>query len=782
MLKNYLKITLRNMFRHKGYSFINISGLALGLCCCTLIFLWIGDELSFDRFHANGPHLYQIGIHFDQGEGKRETVSSSPGALAPALKREYPEIRNTARRSFPLKMSLAAGDRIFNESLHFVSPSFLNLFTFPLLQGNRETALTNPHSILLTEDMAKKYFGDESPLGKIMILNNKTSLLITGILRNPPGNSSIRFNALLPFDFLKELGANFDVWNSNDYITYVLLDGRADPEVLNRKISNRQQREVPDWNSKIFLFPLHKIHLYSFDGEMNQVRYVTTFAIIGFLILLIACINFMNLTTARSAKRAKEVGLRKVFGVNRRNLMIQFYGESIIMVMLALALALLLAELVLPYFNQISAKTLSLTRLLNWYFIPIVILMVGFTALLAGSYPALVLSSFQPIKVIQRSPLQGSERSVFRKVLVVLQFSLSIILFISTVMVYRQLGFMQSKDIGFDKDNVLSIKANPAMFKSFESFKNRMLANPGIKSITTSWTLPSEAGYFDGDWEWQGKNPDRAIAINKTWVGYDYLDTMGMKLVQGRFFSREFPGEGKSATVINQELARKLGSGSPIGKVIFRKNQRKEVIGVVQDYHYLPVSRQVGPLMLHLSTAPFRYIFVKVSGLNISRTIEFCRETFQSVFPGSPFEFSFLDEAYNKYYRSQIQLGKLLNGFTALAIFISCLGLFGLASFMAEQRTKEIGVRKVLGATVSNISALLSREFLKWVLVSNLIAWPVAYIIMRNWLQNFAYRAKLGVEIFIFSGLMALVIALITVSYQSIKAATANPVEALRYE
>jgi ABC-type antimicrobial peptide transport system permease subunit len=462
--------------------------------------------------------------------------------------------------------------------------------------------------------------------------------------------------------------------------------------------------------------------------------------------------------------------------------MVQFYGESIIMVVIALVLALLLSELALPYFNHLSAKTLSLNILLNWYSVPVLFLMILFTALLAGSYPALVLSSYKPVTVIQRYPLQGPKKTVFRKVLVVLQFSLSIILFISTIMVYQQLGFMQSKDIGFDKDNILSIKANADMYSNFDSYKNQMLANPGIKNITTSWTLPSEAGYFDSDWEWKGKNPNQDIGINKTWVGYDYLDTMGMKLVQGRFFSKDFPGDRKETTVINEELAQQLGTGSAIGKVIFRKGQQKKVLGVVKNYHYLPVSRQIGPLMLHLSTQPFRYIFIKISAQNVSKTIRFTRQTFHSVFPGSPFEFSFLDEAYDRYYRTEERLGGLLNGFTILAIFISCLGLFGLASYMAEQRTKEIGIRKTLGASINNITALLSKEFLKWVLLSNLIAWPVAYIVIKNWLHNFAYRAALTPWIFVMAGLLALVIAFITVSYQSIRAATANPVDALRYE
>jgi len=782
MIINYLKIAFRNIFRYKGYSFINICGLALGLTCCILILLWVVDELSFDRFHKNIKNLYQIGIRYDQGGGKSETVSSSPAALAMALKKEYPEIINTAQRSFPIKMSLTYKKKIFNESLHFASPSFLDLFDFPILQGQKKTALKNPHSILLTETMAKKYFGEEPPLGKTILINNKYNVLVTGILKDPPKNSSITFRGILPFLFLKELGANLNVWNSNDYITYVLLDNRAKVGEVNQKISDRQHREVPEWASKLFLFPISKIHLFSFDGKNNQIQSVYTFAIIGFLILLIACINFMNLTTARSTKRSREVGLRKVFGVNRRRLMFQFYGESIVMVVIALFLALLLTEIALPYFNHISAKTLALSLLFKWYSIPALFLMIIFTALLAGSYPALVLSSFKPIAVIQRYSQHGPKRTVFRKALVVLQFSLSIILFISTIMVYRQLVFMQSKDIGFDKNNILSIKANADMYSNYESFKNQMLANPGIKNITTSWTLPSEAGYFDSDWEWQGKNPNRDIGINKTWVNYDYLDTMGMKLVHGRFFSKDFPGDRQETTVINEELAQKLGSGSPIGKVIFRKGQQKKVIGVVRNYHYLPVSRQIGPLMLHLSPQPFRYIFIKISAQNISKAIGFTRQTFHSVFPGSPFEFSFLDEAYDRYYRTEERLGGLLNGFTILAIFISCLGLFGLASFMAEQRTKEIGIRKILGASINNVTALLSKEFLKWVLLSNLIAWPIAFLVMQNWLQNFPYRASLGLWIFLISGFLALLIAFITVSYQSIKAATSNPVEALRYE
>jgi ABC-type antimicrobial peptide transport system permease subunit len=782
MFKNYLKIAFRNILRHKGYSFINISGMALGLSCCILIMLWVVDELSFDRFHTNIKNLYQIGIRYDQGGGKSETVTSSPSALAPALKEEFPEIINASRRSFPIKMSLAYKNKIFNESLHFASPSFLNLFDFPIKKGQKKTALKNPYSILMTEDLAKKYFGEESPLGKTVLLNNTYNLMVTGVLNNPPANSSITFSGLLPFKLLKELGARLNVWDSNDYITYVLLDKKANVDQVNQKISARQHREVPEWASKLFLFPVSKIHLFSFDGKNNQIQSVYTFAIIGFLILLIACINFMNLTTARSTKRAREVGLRKVFGVNRKKLMIQFYGESITMVVIALALALLLSELALPYFNHLSAKTLSLSLLFKWYSIPAIFVMIIFTALLAGSYPALVLSSFKPVTVIQRYPQGGQKQSKFRKVMVVLQFSLSIILFISTIMVYRQLGFMQSKDIGFDKDNILSIKANSDMYKNYESFKNQMLVNPGIKNISTSWTLPSEAGYFDSDWEWKGKNPNRDIGINKTWVNYDYLDTMGMKLVQGRFFSKKFPGDQKETTVINEELAQQFGTGSAIGKVIFRKGQQKKVIGVVKNYHYLPVSRQIGPLMLHLSPRPFRYIFIKISAQNVSKTIAFTQQTFHSVFPGSPFEFSFMDEAYDRYYRSEQRLGGLLNGFTLLAIFISCLGLFGLASFMAEQRTKEIGIRKVLGASVNSVTTLLSKEFLKWVLLSNLIAWPVAYLIIKNWLKNFAYRTSIDPAIFMISGLLALAIAFITVSYQSIRAATANPVETLRYE
>jgi putative ABC transport system permease protein len=783
MWKNYLKITLRNLIRQKGYSFINISGLALGLACCILIFLWVADELGFDRFHANSKNLFQAGIHYDQGGGNQETVSSSPGLLAQALKQEFPEIRDTARSSFPIKMSLAYKNKIFNESLHFVSPSFLKLFTFPLLEGKAETAMSNPHAILLTQDMAQKYFGNESPMGKTLLLNNRFSMMVTGILKNPPENSSIRFDGLIPFECLKDLGANPEVWNSNDYITYVLLNKNANLKEVNRKISGRQHREIPQWKSDIFLFPLVKIHLYSFNGKQNRIGSIYTFGIIGFLILLIACINFMNLTTARSVRRAKEIGLRKVFGVKRKNIMLQFYGESLIMVVLGLLLALLLAELALPAFNLISAKDLSLNLLHHWYFIPSLILMIVVTTLLSGSYPALVLSSFKPITVIQKIPRQGAGKSGFRQFLVVFQFSLSVILFISTMMVYRQLGFMQSKDLGFNKDNVLSVKANPAMFDQYESLKNQLLSNPNIKNVSTSYTLPSEAGYWDSTWQWEGKDPGKDVSINKTWVGYDYDKTLGIELVEGRFFSRDFPGEEKSATVINQNLAQLLGKGSALGKVISRDDgDRKTVIGVVKDYHYLPVSRQIGNLMLHLSIEPFRYIFIKVSPGNIARTMDFTRETFQTIFPGSPFEFSFLDESYDRYYRSEIQLGRLLNGFTILAIFISCLGLFGLASFMAEQRTREIGIRKVLGSTIKGITVLLSREFLKWVLLANLIAWPVAYFLMKSWLQNFPYRTPITFWIFLIATLGSLAIAWLTISYQSLKAATANPVKALRYE
>ncbi|NIM10953.1 MAG: FtsX-like permease family protein [Candidatus Aminicenantes bacterium] len=782
MIKNYLKIALRNMMRHKGYSSINIFGLAIGMACCILILLWVQDELSYDKFHQNYHRLYRVEQDIDLGGGKTVWVYTAAAAVGPALKNEFPEILNSARCFFiPRRVPVAYGENIFNEVIRFADASIFEIFTFPLKKGHPQSPFKGPNSIVISEKIAYKYFGNEEPLGKTLEIT-KDTFMVTAVMEDIPLNSSLRFDILLPIDYLKKGGRDLNDWESNDFLTYVLLRENTRSQEVSAKISDRQSREA-DYTSRMFLNPFSRIYLYSTrGGYASRIQNIYIFLIVAFAILIIACINFMNLTTARYGHRAKEVGLRKVVGAGKKEMIWQFFGESFVMVFLALALGILMVQLLLPLFNNLVAKqlTLNITENLQTLMGLVGILLV--TGLISGSYPALFLSSFQPVTVLKESIKSGSRGALFRKILVIFQFSLSIILIISTILIFRQLGFMRNRDLGLDKDNVICLQAGSETSAIYESMKNEWLKNPNVLNVTTSFNKPSRIGMFDGSWEWEGKPPDTKVEINKTWVGYDFLDTFKIKLLDGRFYSKKFPGDVSNSIVINEQLAKIIGPGSPVGKRFWRGDDKKTIIGVIKEFHYLPLHRKIGPMMLHLRPNYFRYIFVRVAPGNFGKTLGYLEKVFKRLNPGSPFEFSFMDEEYDKLYRNEERMGKIFNYFALLAIFISCLGLLGLASFTTEQRTKEIGIRKVLGSTVSGVVLLLSKDFARWVLAANLVAWPIAYYVMKNWLQGFAYKTGFGIWIFVLSGVIALTVALVTVSYQAIKTAMKDPVNALKYE
>jgi hypothetical protein len=781
MIKNYLKIALRNMMRHKGYSSINIFGLAIGMACSILILLWAQDELSYDKFHQNYHRLYRVEQDVDLGGGKTVSIHTAAAAVGPALKNEFPEIVNSARCFLiPRRVPVAYGDNIFNEEVRFADASIFEIFTFPLKKGHPQSPFKGPNSIVISETIAYKYFGNEEPLGKTLEIT-KDTFMVTAVMEDIPLNSSLRFDILLPLDYLKKGGRDLNDWGSNDFLTYVLLRENTRSQEVSAKISDRQSREV-DYTTKMFFNPLSGIYLYFTSGYGSRIQNIYIFLIVAFAILIIACINFMNLTTARYGHRAKEVGLRKVVGAGKKEMIWQFFGESLVMVFFALALGILLVLLLLPLFNNLVAKqlTLNITENLQTLIGLAGILLV--TGLISGSYPALFLSSFQPVTVLKESIKSGSKGALFRKILVIFQFSLSIILIISTILIYRQLGFMQNMDLGLDKDNVICLQAGSETSAIYESMKNEWLKNPNILNVTTSFSKPSRIGMFDGNWEWEGKPPDTKVEINKTWVGYDFLDTFKIELPDGRFYSKKFSGDVSNSIVINEQLAKIIGPGSPVGKQFWRGDDKKTIIGVIKEFHYLPLHKKIGPMMLHLRPGYFRYIFIRVAPGNFSNTLGYLENVFKRINPGSPFEFSFLDEEYDKMYRNEERMGKIFNYFALLAIFISCLGLFGLASFTAEQRTKEIGIRKVLGSSVKGIVLLLSKDFAGWVLAANLVAWPIAYYVMKSWLQGFAYKTGFGIWIFVLSGAIALTVALVTVSYQAIKTAMKNPVNALKYE
>jgi len=785
MLKNYLKIALRNIRRHKGYSFINIAGLAIGMACCILILLWVQDELSYDRFHENAGDIYRVlqDIKFADHD---TTWAINQGPLGPSLKTDFPEIINATRITWR-RLRLTYNDKRFDEVLGMADDSIFEMFTFPLVKGDPATALSDPHSIVVTEEMAEKYFGDEDPLGKTIKADNKWDFQVTGILSNVPHNSHLQFDFLIPFIFGRELNYTVDRWGNSQFRTYVQLQKGAPVQEVIQKISGYLfEKPTIEKDARLNLQPLARIHLYSnyeFDSAHGDITYVTIFSIIAFFILLIACINFMNLATARSGNRAKEVGMRKVAGAHKTDIVRQFYSESILLAFIALFVALTIVGLLLPTFNNLAAKELSMNVSGNLLALLGLLGITLLTGVISGSYPALFLSTFQPVKILKGSLRSGSKGSVFRKILVVFQFALTILLIICTIVIYNQINYMRNVKLGYDKEHMIYKGMRGDMRAKFDSVKNELLQNPNILGVTASSNVPTYGYTFSNSlWRWEGQDPDEETLMRAVFVDFDYFETFGMEIVEGRSYSKEFSTDATVAIMVNEEAVKAMGMESPIGKRLSLGNNNMKIIGVVKNYHFRSLRQEIDPLILIYNPGPCGVLFARLKSENIPKTIGYMENIWKEFAPGHPFNYRFLDEALDDLYRSEQQIGTILRYFSILAIFISCLGLFGLASFMAEQRTKEIGIRKVLGASVSNIVLLLSREFTKWVLLANIIAWPVAYFAMHKWLQSYAYSTNIALWSFILSGVLALVIASVAVSYQSIKAAVTNPADSLRYE
>lgn len=794
MFKNYMKIALRNIKRHKGYSFINIFGLAAGIACCILIFLWVQDEFSYDKFHDNGDNLYLVGTHQRLGSSTA-TTSGTPPALGPAFKEEYPEIVNSARFcNGPHALIFAYGAKRFREQTEAVDSSLLEMFTFPLIQGNPESALKEPYSLVMTERMAQKYFNSDDALGKIIRVENKYDFKVTGVLKNLPQNSLLRYDFLIPIQFLKEhwnVPDHLDTWYNFSFTTFVQLNENASLEEVNQKIAGRIKQGYPEDDVTPFLRSYTKLYLHGLTGEGRIVR-VRMLSLIAVFVLLIACINFMNLTTARAGNRAKEIGMRKVTGALRRDIIKQFFGESLLMAFISLVLAVGVVLLLLPVFNNLTGKELALDLSHNMALTLGLLGVTLLTGLIAGSYPALFMSSFQPVKIMKDASGIGSKSSLFRKILVVLQFAISVTLIIRTLVVYKQLEYMRTSDLGFNREHLVYIPVNGALKQHYDAAKQELLQIPGVTRASLTSRTPLAFGSSGNGWDWGGKSQDLDPMVRYFCCDYDFIDTFKMEMVQGRFYTPELTPSSSPQSlqlVINEEFARIIGKENPVGMRLSRGPYQATIIGVIKDFNYWPLYYRSGPLIIFYKTynpAPdhhyYRFIFTRIRPDNIPQTISNIKEVYTKFNPEFPFTYRFLDDDYNRLYRSEEQAGAILRNFAVLAVLISCLGLFGLASFLAEQRTKEIGIRKVLGSSVHGIIVLLSKQFLKWVAVANIIALPIAWYMSYAWLQNYPYRTGTGVWVFILTACMTLVIALGTVSYQAIKAARANPIDSLRYE
>lgn len=789
MLKNYAKIAFRNIVKYKGYSFINITGLAFGLACSIFILLWVHDELSFDRFHENVENLYRI--EQDQFySGERYHVNVTPFVVGPAYEEKIPEVLNACRVRMIGSMMVKYGEKsILQEDIVVADPSLFEMFTFQMLTSNTNEILVDPHSIVITEKTAEKYFGDEDPIGKVLNLNKEFDFTVVGVAENPPHNSTIDFEILIPFEFLKEIGMWNESWGSNSIQTYLEVQPNSSLAAINTKMTEILHENNEGSITEYMLAPFADMHLYAYFGFGNpssDIQYVYIFGIIAVFILLIACINFMNLSTAKSANRAKEIGLRKVTGANRFGLIQQFFGESILLALIGTLVAILIVVLLLPLFNDLTLKELPRDILLTPMILMGLALITLFTGFVAGGYPALYLSSFQPVQVLRGSLKTGAKSSGFRRVLVIFQFSLSIFLIVGTIVVYSQLDYMRTKKLGYDKEQLVYSFLPRDVKPKYEILKNKFREISSVMGVSGANERPHFISSNSGGAVWDGKDPEQSVLISNSLVDYDYLDVLGVQLVEGRGFTKDYPGDfaGDSTGnfLVNEEVVKLMNVESAIGKRFEFFGITGEIVGVMKNYHFHSVKEKIEPLALLLEPGWVDFMVVKVAPNSAVEAMRDLEAAWTAILPDYPFEFKFVEEDFDFLYRREQRMVDLLKYFAVMAIVIACLGLFGLSAFTAEQKTKEIGIRKTLGASEPKLVYLLCKEFIILVGISSVIAWSVGYYVMSGWLESFAYRFELGVSIFLFSAVLAVVISILTVSYQAIKAAVANPVKSLRYD
>ena len=807
MIKNYIKVALRNLVKYKGYSFINIVGLAIGFACSILIAMFVFDELNYDKFHEKADQIYRVSLHGRLSDNEFN-VPNTCGPLAFTLVNDYPEVLQATRVLGKSSRLVNYEDKHFNEEeIIFADSTFFDVFTFPFIQGDPNTALTKVNSIVITEETAQKYFGKKNPMGKLLRFDDDTTYFqITGIIKNVPDNSHFHFDFLVSFSATDQ--RRNQMWTSNYLYTYIVLQKDFPPAQLEDKFPALLEKYVgPELEQfmgigfKEFLEqgnkygfalqPFLDIHLYSdLEGDIEpqgDITYVYIFSVVAVFILLIACINFMNLTTARSASRAKEVGMRKVVGSFKSQLVGQFLNESILLSCLAFIFAIVIVSLSLPFFNNITGKEFSV----SYFNDPIIILtLIGIAiivGIIAGSYPAFVLASFKPVVVLKGKIAEGMKSSWLRSILVVFQFSISIIVFICTFIVYNQLSYIQNKKLGFEKEHVLVIHRVGALGNQKETFKQNLLKHPDIISVTHSNILPGRGLSFNG-YGLEGAPEGKVYILGVYRVDFDFVETLELEMAEGRFFSRKISSDS-SAVIINETAVKNLGLKEPLGKRIIQpgetleKSEFKPIIGVVKDLHFQTLHTVIRPMIIELiSESSGGYISAKIKPENIQTTINRVKHNWESFVSKQPFEYSFLDEDFENLCEAEQRTGKVFIIFSILAIFIASLGLFGLVSFSASQRAKEIGIRKVLGSSISKIFLLLSKETVKLVIIASIIACPIAYFFAKDWLQNFYYRVGINPLIFIFTIVIISIIAIITISYHSITAATKNPAESLRYE
>ena len=789
MFQNYFKTAFRNLWKNKTYSFLNVFGLAVGIACAALIFLWVEDEVNYNKNNEKKDQLYHV-MENQAYDGKTYTFGSTPGVMAPAMKDEFPGIKNTCRLTWNQYTLFSLGEKAIYERGYYADSSLFSMFTVPFVQGKKENAFKQLHSLVISEKMAKKFFGDQQDiLGKTLKLDNKEAYLITGVFKDIPNNSTIRFDWLAPFKIFFDKNSWLNDWGNNGIQTFAELQENTNVDALNKKLDGYIKSKDTTSTVQPFLFSMNDWRLFGDFDEGKQtgglIERVRMFSVIAWIILLIACINFMNLATARSEKRAREVGVRKVLGAGKKTLILQFFGEAMLMAFLSLAFALAIIYFVLPSFNSLVEKKL-ITGLDNPVHIFSLLSIGLICGLVAGSYPSLYLSSFNPIWVFKGLNLKGSGATIIRKVLVVAQFTISIGFIIGTIIVYNQIQHIKNRNLGYNKENVIQTGLRGGMKNNFEVIKNQLLSSGYVENAAMSNLNQLYMGNSTGGFEWDGKDPSKKVLVTQDIVTPGYIKTMGIQLSKGRDFYPNTKADS-SNLIVNETFARLIAKDARrddvIGTILRRDSVNYSIIGVVKDFVFGDMYGKSDPFVFQCYPDDFGYMYVRLKeNTNTEKAVAKIESIVKSNNPAYPFNYIFVDDEFDRQFRSEVLIGKLTRIFALLAIVITCLGLFGLAAYTAERRTKEIGIRKILGASIPGITILLSKDFLKLVVISSVIAFPLAWWLMYNWLQNYAYRTQINWWVFIVAAVLAIFIALFTISFQAIKAALSNPVKSLRTE
>jgi hypothetical protein len=782
MWRNYIKTAFRNLIRYKGFSTINTLGLSIGMACSILIFLWIQFELSYNKFNTNSENIYRL-VQTQYYSTGPLTTTCMPGPIADDIRNDIPEVENSFMYYW-VSMFCTYEEKTLEQSVCLADPQIWEMLDFNFIQGDPEHVFDDLKSIVITDEAAKKYFGDEDAMGKVLTMNQEHHFKVTGIIEKPPANSSFQIECCIPFKYIEDLGYDISRYGWNSYYVYVQLHDEANCEDVNAKIKNYiiEKKDDPDDESKIdlFLFPFEKIHLYSVRGEGGDIQYIYIFSAVAVFILLIACINFMNLTTARSSRRSREIGIRKTVGANRLQIMQQFYGETMIMTVIAFVLAILLIYLVLPGFNNFVETELSLD-LINPKNILALLFILLFVGFFAGSYPALYLSHFRPIGVLRETMSKGRGGKVFRRTLVIFQFSLSIILIICTMIIFNQMDYIQNKDLGIDKENIFFHYMSGRSQDSYEAMKAELLQNPNILSVSRGNSLPFWIGSNSGGFDWEGSEGNNDVLIGFTFVDYNYEKVMGLKLKSGRFYDEQFATD-TAKIVINDKLAGFITDEEAVGKWLSWGEDHIEIIGVVEDFHHLPMHHEIDPLVLILDPDRGRILFARYNPQNKEAAQAHLQQVWEKFNPNYPFDPAELSNRYDETYVDVKKLGEIFRIFTILAIFISCLGLFGMAAYIAEQRTREISVRKVFGAETPLLVYIMTRDFLRWIIIANIIAMPIAWYAMERWLENYVFHTRISAWYFVIAALVSIAIAVLTVSLHAVRTARRNPASVLATE